>query len=468
MLKLIVSTVLSVFLLSSAVVIVYWQDSKFEPTAEDLFLYLFLLPSVISLILLSPYLIWTGYKAASQKKQQNEQMQAENSATDSVANKTADVEHIRLHVYATSLQSAIGRNQEVFHQTSDMLAPTLDTVLLNHVGNPILSYRMEEQLTAAEDEEFEDSFIANIQKRIQHFIQNELYENEEVLLNVVEHLKQSAMFYDQQLAYEYRIHPAWIKADAQEDEEIPALKDIPRLNHLNVHLVLSETLLHVWNETESEHLIQDFLHNLGLLPQQLKIQYHYWDIHNCYSKWMNLLKKIQNQTAEVSFLLVADSALDQELIDDHSWRTEQYIPAEFVGSCCLASQTVQILEQPRIKVLDLVLNEVNAADALKRLNIENLEQYELEQPFIVLPDNIAQPRVIQQISKYFDSSSIQPHHHLYSHYSLGHTQNLAKIYAFILGLQVPESVHGFVYSLDAAQALMHVYAEDDLTDFNQT
>ena len=463
MLKKILTTLFSVFLLSSTLIIFYWQDSKFDPSPQDLLLYFILLPCLISLVLLSPYLIWSWYKTSVEKKQQK--MDAEPTSTDLSAQASVDIEHIRLNVYSSSLLSAMGKNQEIFNQMDQMQAPTLDPVFKNQFGHPILSYRIPEQFDANLEDESAEHFIASIQKRIQTFMLAEFYENEAILLSLVEHLKQSAMFYDQQLAYEYRIHPAWIKPDAEHEDDIQVLKDIPRLNVLNMYVVLSDAYLHVWNESDSEQLIRDFLENLGLLSQQVKIHYHYWDAQNAYSEWLNLLKKISTQSFEVSFLLVTDSALDQEVIDDHLWQAEQFIPAEFIGSCCLASEAVQILETSKLKGIDLLLNETSVAHSLKRFEIEHLEQYDLENPFVLLPDNITQAKVVQQISNYFAASAIQPHHYLYSHYSLGHTQDLAKIYAFILGLQAPESLQSFMYSLDAAQTLVRFHTEESLTEF---
>ena len=169
MLKKILTTLFSVFLLSSTLIIFYWQDSKFDPSPQDLLLYFILLPCLISLVLLSPYLIWSWYKTSVEKKQQK--MDAEPTSTDLSAQASVDIEHIRLNVYSSSLLSAMGKNQEIFNQMDQMQAPTLDPVFKNQFGHPILSYRIPEQSDADLEDESAEHFIASLctrQKSITH------------------------------------------------------------------------------------------------------------------------------------------------------------------------------------------------------------------------------------------------------------------------------------------------------------
>ena len=467
MLKIILSTVLSIFFVSSTLIIYYWRDAKFEPTAQDLLLYFVLMPFLISLVVLSPYLIWKLYQFI-QNKQRDAQLIETHSSSDSVNTQNQlSPEYLRLNVYAASLQSALGQNQEIFAKMAEMPAPTLDSKLVNQMGNPILSYRMPDPVDETLDHEVDRPDISEIQQRIQALIQAELNENCASLLTIVEHLKNSAMFYDQQLAYEYRMHPAWVRSDYQEDEEEQTVvMDVPRLNMLNIHVVLSDYLLHVWNEQSSDVLVEEYLQSLGLLVQQINVHYHYWGTETAYVEWIELLKAIQHQKDEVSYITVVDSAIDQDIIDEHLWAMDQYIPAEFIGSCCISAESVRVEGLSRVKVIELVENETNVMNFIRKLGIENLEQYENETPFFVVPDNIAQIKVAQQIATRIGASNIQSYHCLYSHYSLGHTQSLAKIFGFLLGLQAPESMHSFMFSLDAPHTHVIFQSEELLSELN--
>lgn len=142
MLKIIFSTVLSIFILSSTLIIYYWRDAKFEPTAQDLLLYFVLMPFLISLVVLSPYLIWKLYQFIQNKQQDSKLIEAHPSLESENTQNQLNPEYLRLNVYATSLQSALGQNQEIFAKMAEMPAPALDSKLVNQMGNPILSYRM--------------------------------------------------------------------------------------------------------------------------------------------------------------------------------------------------------------------------------------------------------------------------------------------------------------------------------------
>ncbi len=44
-------------------------------------------------------------------------------------------------------------------------------------------------------------------------IQQQLEQHVDSLSLIAEHLKQSALFYDSELAYQYRMHPGWVDPD---------------------------------------------------------------------------------------------------------------------------------------------------------------------------------------------------------------------------------------------------------------
>ena len=67
------------------------------------------------------------------------------------------------------------------------------------------------------------------------------------------------------------MHPARIDPGAEYDPDevaVPELKQVERLDRLNLHILLSEDLQHVWNETAHQNRLQEFFSNLGIIPQK--------------------------------------------------------------------------------------------------------------------------------------------------------------------------------------------------------
>ena len=74
------------------------------------------------------------------------------------------------------------------------------------------------------------------------------------------------------------MHPAWINPniDVHEEDEVKVTPvEVYRLNRINVHIVLADTLLHTWDESQSETVIGQYLDELGIIAQQINIEYHY-------------------------------------------------------------------------------------------------------------------------------------------------------------------------------------------------
>ena len=474
MIKVILSTLISVFLLVCAVTIFYWRDSKFDPSSQDLLIFFGLIPLGISLVLLTPYFLVKAYKYRQAQKLEAEQQALEQQNRPAAPEKVKALEHVKLNVFSASLQSSFGQNQEVFTQIAEMSGANLDPSLVSAYGLPILSFRIDDLEDEADSDQDSDEMGSNdlnpLQRRMTKFIQRELENNTESLASIAEHLKQSAMFYDSQLAYEYRMHPAWINPniDVHEEDEVKVTPvEVYRLNRINVHIVLADTLLHTWDESQSETVIGQYLDELGIIAQQINIEYHYWGAGNEYHEWINLIKNIQNQPHEVSLMLVQDSEIDQDVYDDRAWSVEGYIPAEFMSSCILAAQQVQVENLVATKVIDLVLNETQISTRLDELKLVTLEQYQEEIKFVVIPDDISQAKIVNKISENFEQTPIQSYHHLYSKSSLGHTQNLTKIFSFMLGLHASDELHSFIYSVEfpSTHVIIKPVDEEELTEF---
>lgn len=63
MIKSIIAIILTLILLTSALVIYYWRDVQYDPTAMEILQFFILLPVCAGLLLLSPWLIYTSLKA---------------------------------------------------------------------------------------------------------------------------------------------------------------------------------------------------------------------------------------------------------------------------------------------------------------------------------------------------------------------------------------------------------------------
>ena len=346
MIKVILSTLISVFLLVCAVTIFYWRDSKFDPSSQDLLIFFGLIPLGISLVLLTPYFLVKAYKYRQAQKLEAEQQALEQQNRPAAPEKVKALEHVKLNVFSASLQSSFGQNQEVFTQIAEMSGANLDPSLVSAYGLPILSFRIDDLEDEADSDQDSDEMGSNdlnpLQRRMTKFIQRELENNTESLANIAEHLKQSAMFYDSKLAYEYRMHPAWINPniDVHEEDEVKVTPvEVYRLNRVNVHIVLADTLLHTWDESQSETVIGQYLDDLGIIAQQINIEYQYWGAGNEYHEWINLIKNIQNQPHEVSLMLVQDSEIDQVVYDDracivrNTWNFARFYHHESCGQC---------------------------------------------------------------------------------------------------------------------------------------
>lgn len=467
MLKIILGTFISIFIVVSTIIIFYWRDSKYEPNTIDFVLYFALIPLGISLLLLSPMMISKWYKHRQEQKEKQQLAEQQKQETPEVEDqKSEDVDWIKLNVFSASTLSAMGEDDSNLQALQDHHSAELDKELVNGYGLPILAYRIAEidDLIEANEEEG----TATRQSRIMALLQHQLEKNTEVLWQVAEHLKQSALFYDSHLAQVYRMHPAWIDPNAHvdDDENIErVVEQVTQLNRLNVHLIVAENLLHVWDEVTSTEKIQDYLNELGIIRQQINIEYHYWGQGTVYWEWLNLLKSVQQQEMDVSLMLCVDSDIDQDVIDEKTWMTESYVPAEFVSSCVIAALPMQVINLQNIKSIRIALNEKNILNSLETLQLKQLAQYEQESPFVIVMDDPAEIKMLKKLEQNFSQTPIESYHYLYSKSALGHTQHLSKIFGFMLGLQLPEEMYAMIYSAEYAQTQVFIgtdFANDEI------
>ncbi|TCB53909.1 hypothetical protein [Acinetobacter terrestris] len=472
MIKLVLATFSSLFLMVSIAIIYYWRDVQYDPSRMDLLSYFIVLPLVLSLILLAPYLIYKAYPAYKKHKQQREIALLEQQSNKKISEtneKDADVKWLNLNIFSSSVFNAFGENESIIDALKNFKSPELDQHLTNAYGLPVLSYRitaLDNVLEQQNDDEDIEEKQGRLQ-RIQALIQHQLEQQSEILLQVAQHLKQSAFFYDSELAYQYRMHPAWIDPDYQaqhEDDQDVQIGQVPRLNRLNIHILLADNLLDVWDENSSNEILLNFVESLGIIPQQIYIEHHFINSQSSYKDWLNLLGQISTQLHEVSLVINVDSEIDQKLLDEKMWLSDHYLAAEFASSWCVAARDVKINHAEAIKSLKIALNVHDLATCLDQAVPHHTKYTQQEQPFVLVLDDATDITVTKKTNQIFNPALIEDHHFVYIKQIFGNTQSLAKIFGFMLGMHLPEELTAMIYSTD--QVLSHAFLQA-VTESNQ-
>mgnify|MGYP001772576473 FL=1 len=170
-------------------------------------------------------------------------------------------------------------------------------------------------------------------------------------------------------------------------------------------------------------------------------------------------------------MLAVDSEIDQDLIDEKSWMVKDYIPAEFAASCLLADPSLKIEELEPAKNLKIVVGQEKAAKVLHTLNLNELPQYEGDEPYVLILSDQTDIKAAKQLQQQFAQTSVEPHHYIYVKSSLGHTQHLVDIYGFMLSMHFPEHIVPFVFGENTVSAHTFVQSvtensEDDAMVLN--
>lgn len=461
MIKKFLLLLLSCFFIVSFVVIYFWRDTQFQPDANDLLQYFVFLPLLISTVLISPWLIYHFYQRHKEKKQQA--LAAEQSEEHELTEVTNQSEStwLTLNLYAAGAYCALGENDAIFDGIKSLASPLLDPKLSSVIGLPVLSYRIEDlDQVLSQDVSEEMQFITTQQQRIMALIQHQLQSHQSLLSSVADHLKQSSLFYESQNLHEYRMHPAWIDPTHSEGDEteMKPVERVYRLDKLNLHILLSEDVIHTWNDLSSNEIIQAFFYGLGIIPQKFHIEYHFVSGTSVVQQTVELFERIQKQPNELSLIITADSEIDQDILDERLLGKKTYIPAEFVSSCCVAHPAVQIEQLQPLKTLKLVLNQNNLNQIFEELNIHDLPQYDNEEPFVLLLEDGENVKVVKKLEQFFAQSPIEPHHYLYCKPMFGETKNLSKAFGLMLGAQFPDPQVAFVYGQDL-KAFIQTFSE---------
>lgn len=445
MLKVTIGAFATIFLVITVLTIFYWRDIGFDPSMRDLLFFFALLPILVTTCILLPLFMmkWIEYK--KEKAKSNVATDEERKEEPHIDKREA--EWMSVYLYSEFALHSFGENEEINSAIKESCAPELDPDLLNEYGNAVLSYRIKGSTEFAIEEQ--DSMQFELQGRLMALIKQQLEYHQLSFLCVIEHIKKATLFYDHQLAYEYKIHPAWIKS---EDELISDVnieeslaEPVDRLNVVNIHIILSNQQFNSFDEFVCSEYVEGYLISLGIISQQIKVHYHYWDDSSSYVEWLVLLKSIEKQTEEFSCVIALDSELNQDVLDKKS---KTYIPAEFASSCLIASSQLVIEKFQPEKIIYAVNNENNLINSLEYLNIKESLQYDLEEPFVVILDSIESPKVVKKLNHFFSESMIEEQHYLLPKFSLGHSQTLLKVWGVMLGMHIPNTEFSLIYSIE--------------------
>ncbi|WP_180082338.1 hypothetical protein [Acinetobacter sp. YH12201] len=137
------------------------------------------------------------------------------------------------------------------------------------------------------------------------------------------------------------------------------------------------------------------------------------------------------------------------------WGMDDYLPAEFASSWCVAAEGVKINNLDAIKTLKVANNVGNLLTCLNQEMPDHADQTQQEQPFVLILDDATDIKNIKKNNQTFLPTLIEPSHSIYTHPIFGHTQQLAKIFGFMLGTHLSKEMTSMIYSTD--QALTHAF-----------
>lgn len=454
MIKRIIQTFIVLSVLNNVLVIYYWRDTQYDPSNIDFLLYFGILPLLICLLLLTPYFIYKAVK--SYKKRQQEQkdrahksLQAQQQELESKEELDQAIEDYTLNIFSAAAWHSFGENAEILQHMKQFKSPELDSELLNRFSLPILTYRIHAVDRLLEENGTSEEMLPTLQEqRIQQLIQQQLEQHEESLSLISEQLKRSALFYDHELAYEYRMHPGWIQENYCEDEGNIAsnLIAVSRLNRLNLHILLADHMTGEWSDLYQEQLIGQIQQKYALLPAQIHINFHFLPADHAYSALLELLQEISGQSHEISLIIMADSEIDQNCLDQQFWQNEEYIAAEYTASWCLSAHDLEVegMMPSRILTLSKYVTDLYAYLGQNQVDLS----YQLEQahPFLVFLDEATQSKTMKIIQEKFTNIDFEPEHTIYPQSYLGHTQQLAAVFAAMMSSYLYDNVITISYS----------------------
>lgn len=454
MIKRIIQTFIVLSVLNNVLVIYYWRDTQYDPSNIDFLLYFGILPLLICLLLLTSYFIYKAVKSYKQRQQEqkdraHKSLQAQQQELENKEELYQAIENYKLNIFSAAAWHSFGKNAEILQHMKQFKSPELDSELLNRFSLPILTYRIHAVDRLLEENGTSEEMLPTLQEqRIQQLIEQQLEQHEESLSLISEQLKRSALFYDHELAYEYRMHPGWIQENYCEDEGNIAsnLIAVSRLNRLNLHILLADHMTGEWSDLYQEQLIGQIQQKYALLPAQIHINFHFLPADHAYSALLELLQEISGQSHEISLIIMADSEIDQDCLDQQFWQNEEYIAAEYTASWCLSAHDLEVegMMPSRILTLSKYVTDLYAYLGQNQVDLS----YQLEQahPFLVFLDEATQSKTMKIIQEKFTNIDFEPEHTIYPQSYLGHTQQLAAVFAAMMSSYLYDNVITISYS----------------------
>lgn len=454
MIKRIIQTFIVLSVLNNVLVIYYWRDTQYDPSNIDFLLYFGILPLLICLLLLTPYFIYKAVKSYKQRQQEqkdraHKSLQAQQQELENKEELDQAIEDYTLNIFSAAAWHSFGENAEILQHMKQFKSPELDSELLNRFGLPILTYRIHSVDRLLEENRTNEEMLPTLrEQRIQQLIQQQLQQHEESLSLISEQLKRSALFYDHELAYQYRMHPGWIQENYCEDEENIASNPTAasRLNRLNLHILLVDHMTGDWSDLYQEQLISQIQQQYALLPAQIHIEFHFLSADRAYSALLDLVQEISGQSYEISLIIMADSEIDQDYLDQQFWKNEDYIAAEYTASWCLSPHDLEVKGMMPSRILTLSKHVTDLYAYLGQHQVNLSSQMEQAYPFLVLLDDTTQPKIMKKIQEKFTNIDFEPEPTIYPQSYLGHTQYLAAVFAAMLSSHLYCNVVTISYS----------------------
>lgn len=463
MIKRIIQTFIVLSVLNNVLVIYYWRDTQYDPSNIDFLLYFGILPLLICLLLLTPYFIYKAVKSYKQRQQEqkdraHKSLQAQQQELENKEELDQAIEDYTLNIFSAAAWHSFGENAEILQHMKQFKSPELDSELLNRFGLPILTYRIHSVDRLLEENRTNEEMLPTLrEQRIQQLIQQQLQQHEESLSLISEQLKRSALFYDHELAYQYRMHPGWIQENYCEDEENIASNPTAasRLNRLNLHILLVDHMTGDWSDLYQEQLISQIQQQYALLPAQIHIEFHFLSADRAYSALLDLVQEISAQSYEISLIIMADSEINQDYLDQQFWQNEDYIAAEYTASWCLSAHDLEVEGMMPSRILTLSKYVTDLYAYLSQHQVDLSSQLEQAHPFLVLLDDTTQPKTMKIIQKKITNIDLEPEHAIYPQSYVGHTQHLAAVFAAILSSHLSDNVITIGYSTQQESSYLY-------------
>ncbi len=453
MFKKILAGFLTVFCIVALITIFYWRDTKFDPTQIDLVLYFLLIPIAITAVIFIPLILIKMIKQRKKEQiEQQEKIELDQAQKTEMVVKKKETEWFKFNIYSAFIEHKLGENADILKHIQSSSSPELDSLLNEKLHRPVLSHRMKSLDGCVRTH---DQFNAVF--RVNALILAQLEKNIEVLTMLADQLKKSALFYDSQQAYIYRMHPKWINPNANvaEDFEQPISKPIQRLDYLNIHIVLSQYLHELWNESICLEKIHSFIDDLGIIQQQVRVVFHFFEPKTQYQELLSLFKEISYQAFQVNLLIVADSEIDEAILSS-KMNLAQYTPTEFVASCCMCSQDIEFENIFLKHRMTIASNEIGLGEILKELKLDANALYEHDTPFVVISDDISKSKNKKILARNFEQTEIDSQHLIYPNILLGSSQALAEIFGFMLGLHILGEQYTLIYNTKNAETQVFI------------